>query len=101
MAGIQEVLTIGFIIALIFLIPRLSINRPYNFHKKSNISQKMSGNKRLGIVVSIFLPTIMLFAIKPWEGRYIIFILVAILPVALGWAGIWIRDGFKNNNSSE
>lgn len=43
----------------------------------------------------------MLFIIKPWEGDIVLFMSVGILPVAAGWAGVWVRDGFKINQSGK
>ncbi|MBF0413436.1 MAG: hypothetical protein HQK70_12100 [Desulfamplus sp.] len=105
MTGIQEILTIGFIIVCIFFIPRLfrdtQSNSHKNCHKKTTFDSKMSGKMRLGIVLSVMLPLFMLFILKPWEGNLIIFMCIGIVPVAVGWSAVWIRDGFRNRESSE
>ncbi|MBF0574300.1 MAG: hypothetical protein HQK69_11190 [Desulfamplus sp.] len=97
MAGIQEVLTIGFIIIFIFFIPRLFKTDNVQAHKKIASQSQISGKKRLGIVISLFLPLTMVFILKPWEENLLLFLFVGIFPVALGWAGVWVKDGFKNN----
>lgn len=95
LAGIQELLTIGLIILCLFFLPRLFRGTQSNYHKKVRPESKISGKMRLGIVISFLLPVTMIFLFKPWEGDLILFISVGILPVALGWAGLWVKDGFK------
>ncbi len=105
LTGIQEILTIGFIIVCIFFIPRLfrdtQSNYPKNRHKMTFFDSKMSGKMRLGIVVSIMLPLFMMFILKPWEDNLTPFLCAGVLPVAVGWSAVWVRDGFKNHKSGD
>ncbi|MBF0257939.1 MAG: hypothetical protein HQK62_03705 [Desulfamplus sp.] len=99
LTGIQEILTIGFIIVCLFFIPRLFRNTQPRYLKKARIDSKISGKMRLGIVLSVILPLSAAFILRPWEGNFILFLSVAILPIAVGWAGVWVINGFKNKDS--
>ncbi|MBF0203441.1 MAG: hypothetical protein HQK67_03805 [Desulfamplus sp.] len=97
MTGIQEIITIGFLIVCIFFIPRLfrGSKSTSGYHKNIKSISKMSGKFRLGIVISVILPFISAFVLKPWEGNLIVFMFFGIMPVAVGWAGVWVGAGFK------
>jgi len=97
LAGIQELLTIGFIIVCLFFVPRLFRETKATGHNRSNPHSRISGKMRFGIVLSFALPISVAVILKPWEGHFPLFLSVGIFPVAIGWAGVWVKNGFKNN----
>lgn len=97
LAGIQELLTIGFIIVCLFFIPRLFRGSEATVHKRGNPYSRISGRMRFGIVLSFALPLGVAVILKPWEGSFPLFLSVGIFPVAVGWAGVWVKNGFKNS----
>lgn len=52
---------------------------------------------RLAIVLSMAVIIISALWTKPWQGQISMFIVLGILPVALGWSLLWIFSAKKNN----
>ena len=96
MTGIQEILTLILLIGCLFLLPRLFGTR----HTPSTGQSRkfsLSGKCRLAIVLSLLIPIAAATLFPPWQPRQqTLFCLTGILPVALGWAGFWVFQGFRN-----
>ncbi len=59
--------------------------------KKWNLSASL----RFFIVISIFLPAVTLFVVRPWAQNFHLFVLIGVVPVLLFWSIYWILQGFK------
>lgn len=98
LAGIQEVLTIVLIVVCIIFVPRLFRGGEPSVKRVAfKLKTKFSWQKRLGIVFSVMWPVGAGLFLKPWDNRLLLFLIVGILPVSLGWAVLWIAGGFKKN----
>lgn len=94
LAGVQEILTIVLIIVCIVFIPRLFRGDTPPVNKgASEVKSLLSSRKRLWIVLSVMWPTVAGILIKPWEGHFILFFSTGVLPVAGGWAAVWVSAG--------
>ena len=97
MAGIQEILTLILLIALLLFIPRL-FKKGDPPGKKIKKSLYVSGKMRLAIVLSGAVPLAAGIFFKPWGKDFLVFLTAGVLPVAAGWAGFWIYKGFKSSD---
>jgi hypothetical protein len=98
MSGITEVLLIIVIVLAIFMLPRLLKNQPEDKIQSSNQGQKLSGWKRLAILISILWPVFFAFYLKPWSNPWQIFLYVGICPVVAWWGIFWVFSGFKKKD---
>ena len=97
MAGIQEILTLVLLIALLLFIPRLFKKAdPPGRKIKKRLS--VSGKMRLAIVLSTALPLAAGIFFKPWRQNFLFFLAAGVLPVVAGWACFWIYKGFQISN---
>ncbi|MCP4113888.1 MAG: hypothetical protein GY737_00510 [Desulfobacteraceae bacterium] len=98
MAGIQEILTLLFIIIAIILVPRMLPGEKRGTRSKKKKTW-LSGKMRIGITLSAMTPLTAALLFKPWQLHDLAgFIAVGIAPVAAGWAIFWIVSGFKKPN---
>lgn len=95
MTGIQEILTLILLIVGLILIPRmLGGGRPKSPRGKTT-RFRLDGKWRLAIVASLLFPLGVALRFPPWQPEHTIaFTVVGLLPVILGWAGVWILRGF-------
>ena len=91
MTGISEILVLVLLILCILILPRMIPGKPAAKRKKTGLSAGMFTMKiRAAIVLSVTIIIISALVTKPWLGGIPMFILSGILPVALGWALVWI-----------
>lgn len=95
MTGVQEILTLFIIAAGVLILPRFFPPR-----KKERTAVKIkvpvnSGMFRLGVVLSFLLPAAAALILEPWRHNPLLFAGVGVLPVVIGWAGVWVMTGFK------
>jgi hypothetical protein len=86
--GVSEILVLILLISGILILPRML--KPPAAGKAGNKRVRLSQKKRAAIVISIVFPVACAMAIKPWEGHVLLFGVVGLVPVALGWAFYWI-----------
>ncbi len=94
MTGISEILVLVLLICGLLILPRMFKPAP-KAHKKRIPPRSFNMKLRAGIVVSILFPLLLALAIKPWQGNLIRYVSLGILPVALGWALVWILSAQK------
>ncbi|SLM30517.1 conserved membrane hypothetical protein [Desulfamplus magnetovallimortis] len=98
LAGIQEIFTILLIIVCIIFVPRLfRAKEPQTLKIGSGSTSglSLSWKMRLGIVLSFIWPVVAGLFFRPWESRLPLFVAAGFLPVAAGWAFLWIFNGVK------
>lgn len=96
-SGVQEILLIALIILGIFLVPRML--KPGPMPQKIVLRrpfQKLSWGHRLSVVLSVLWPAICALYLKPWQQDMVIFAVVGIGPVAIGWSLKWVLAGVKH-----
>lgn len=97
-SGVQEIILIGLIIAGIIILPRMI--KPQSPSPKiapARPGSRLSGMLRLAIVVSILWPVSWALYLKPWQQPVpIVFVVVGIGPVVVGWCARWILAGMKS-----
>lgn len=96
MAGIQEVLTLVLLIVGLIFIPRVFKGPGQSSEKKTGDTFSFSGKIRIGIVLSVAFPVVTAIYFKPWHHNILPFLLTGVLPVAVGWAVLWVYKGFQN-----
>ena len=94
MSGLQEILLIVLVIAVILFLPRITGRGTGKASGKSLPS--LSGRLRLGVVASIIWLLVWTTYFTPWNGSMLAFALVGLCPVILGWGALWILAGFDN-----
>jgi len=94
--SVQELLVIILLIAIVVFLPR-RMGRNGSGEKSANIMNSFSGKARLGIVVSAVWLLLCSVYFRPWSGELLVFVLVGLCPVILGWGIIWVIDGYKKN----
>lgn len=94
MASISEILILILIIICLLILPRMfkGGKRPVSGLKKN---WRISPGMRAFIVISVFLPAVSAFIIRPWIQNAHLFILIGIFPVLIAWSIYWIIIGFK------
>ncbi|HCY84560.1 MAG TPA: hypothetical protein DHV36_05430 [Desulfobacteraceae bacterium] len=96
MTGISEVLVLIVLILGILILPRMLKPQPVRSKRpRSAIPNTMGMKMRAGIVSSLLFPVITALVMKPWQKDIILYLIVGVLPVALGWAVFWILRGKK------
>lgn len=96
MSGIQEILIIVLLLALVVFLPR-RMGKAGRANKSGNIMQALSGTMRLGVIVSALWLLLCSVYFRPWSGELLGFALIGLCPVILGWGIIWVIDGYKKN----
>lgn len=93
MSGLQEILVIVLVIAFILFLPRLTGS---GTKKTSNKAlQTLSGKMRLAVIASVIWLLLWATYFKPWTGEILVFTLIGLCPIILGWGALWVIDGFK------
>ena len=96
MTGISEILVLIVLILGILILPRMLKPQPAPSKRPRSANSKFMNMKmRAGIVISVLFPVITALVMKPWQGDLVFYLIVGILPVALGWAVFWILGGKK------
>ena len=98
-SGLQELLLLILLILGLLILPRVlsSKRSPGLDEPKSALPPfKLSGPKRVIIVISIAWPVISAAILKPWQTDPSRFLFIGVLPVALIWALMWVLGGFKS-----
>jgi hypothetical protein len=95
-SGIQEILIIVLLLALVVFLPR-RMGKAGRANKSGNIMQALSGTMRLGVIVSALWLLLCSVYFRPWSGELLGFALIGLCPVILGWGIIWVIDGYKKN----
>jgi hypothetical protein len=86
--GVSEILILILLISGILILPRMLKPQP-NETPGEKIA-RLSRKKRAAIVASILYPIAAVLVIKPWEGPWLYFVVIGLVPVILGWAVYWI-----------
>ena len=98
MSGFQEILVIGLIIAVIFVLPRMTGrgNRPSPSRARplSGLGA-LSVRIRLAIVASALWVILASALFRPWQGDPVPFFYAGLGPVAVAWGLIWVLAGFR------
>ena len=95
LSGVTEILLIVAIVVAVFLLPRMMAKNPDKDLKPSNPGFSIPGRMRLAIVLSFLWPALVALFLKPWNKHWVVFLYVALGPVALSWGIWWIWWGFR------
>jgi len=95
LSGVTEILLIVAIVVAVFLLPRMMAKNPDKDLKPSNPGFSIPGRMRLAIVLSFLWPALVALFLKPWNNHWVVFLYVALGPVALSWGIWWIWWGFR------
>jgi len=95
MSGITEILLIVAILLGIFMLPRLMSRKPDQASQDRPGSPPLSGRMRFAILASLLWPVLAAFFLKPWNSHWIVFLYIAVGPVALIWGIYWVFSGFR------
>jgi len=95
MSGITEILLIIAIILGIFMLPRLMSRKPEQVRQCREGEPPLSGRMRVAILASLLWPVLAAFFLKPWNSHWVVFLYVAVGPVALIWGIYWVASGFR------
>jgi len=93
LTGVSEVLILILLISGILILPRMFKPAPKAVQRKKN--KPLSKKARAGIVLSVVIPIAAAIGLKPWNGNFILFVSIGIIPVALAWALAWIVSAKK------
>jgi len=102
LASITEILTLVVIIIGILILPKMfrkNVDTPSK--KRLSTIHSLSVPVRLGITLSILIPTISAIIYQPWKDSPVLFVLTGIIPLIAGWGLYWMLAGFKNKTKSE
>lgn len=95
MSGVSEILLLVAIILGILIIPR-TLRRPQeNDIHQTDQGMRLTGWRRLAIIVSVLWLALLAFFLKPWDSNWLVYLSVAVCPVALAWGVYWIFAGFR------
>jgi hypothetical protein len=86
--GVSEILVLILLISGILILPRMLKPQPTETPGKK--IARLSRKKRTAIVASILYPIAAILIIKPWEQAWLLFAVIGLVPVILGWAVYWI-----------
>ena len=94
-SGFQEILLIGLILAGLFVLPRMATPRPRPARLRRP-AKKLPWTFRLAIVLSFLWPAAWALYLNPWQKEMILFAVVGLAPVVVGWSVRWIIAGRKD-----
>ena len=95
MSGLTEILLIIAIILGIFLLPK-RLRRPQGVDRRRlNRLLELKGWHRVAIIASILWLTLFALYLEPWNTGWLMFLLIGIIPVGLGWSIYWVLSGFR------
>jgi len=95
MSGIMEILLIIAIILGIFMLPRLMSRKPEQVRQCREGGPPLSGRMRFAILVSLLWPVLVALFLKPWNSHWVVFLYMAVGPVALIWGIYWVLSGYR------
>ena len=99
MSGLQEILILVLIIVGLWTLPRLLQRGKAGGGDSSPApSGPLRGRTRLAILASGLWPAGAAVLLKPWHGNLLLFLVVGLLPVGLGWGIAWVVLGFKKRS---
>lgn len=93
MTGISEILVLILLITGILILPRMF--KPAPAREKTKPVQAFSMKMRAGIVLSVIFPLAASILLKPWEDNLMLFLGIAVFPIILAWAVVWILAANK------
>ena len=95
MSGLTEILVIVAIILGIFVLPGRMGKRsaPVIIPRRKGL--KLTGWKRLAILISLLWLAVFALYLKPWNNEWLIFLCAGAGPILLSWGIFWIFLGFK------
>jgi len=93
----QEFLVVAAIALVLFFLPRLMGRKsaPEPIQNSPGLMTTLTGWLRLAILVTIFWIAGLAAFLKPWESSTILFLYVALGPVAAVWGAFWVWAGYK------
>ena len=93
----QELLVVAAIALALFFLPRLLGRKPVPEPERNSIElmTALTGWMRLAIMVTIFWIAGLAAFLKPWESNTILFLYIALGPLAAGWGAFWVWSGYK------
>ncbi len=96
----QEFLVVAVIALVLFFLPRFMGRKAEPEPQQNNpgIVTTLTGWSRLAILVTVFWIAGLAAFMKPWESRTILFLYLALGPVAAGWGAFWVWSGYKKYN---
>ncbi len=95
MTSITEILTLVVIIICILILPKMFRSEPKTSSKKTLSLNSLSVPTRFGILATILIPIIAALFFQPWKSDFILFILIGIVPLIVGWGLYWMFAGIK------
>lgn len=95
MSGITEILLIIAVILGLFMLPRIMSRKPEEIPQRSVRPTVLSGWMRFAVLASVLWAILMFFLLRPWNGRWVDFLVMGAAPVALCWGGYWVWSGFR------
>ncbi len=95
MSGVTEILLIVAIVLGVFFLPRMMAKNPGKDLKPSGHGFSLSGRMRMAILLSFLWPALVALFLKPWNNHWVVFLYVALGPVALSWGICWVWWGFR------
>ncbi len=98
-SGLQEILVIVLLLALIIFLPR-RMGREASEKKPGKIVKALSGKMRLGVMASAVWLLSWAAYFRPWSGDILGFVLIGPSPVILGWGILWVIDGFRKDQDA-
>ncbi len=93
MTGVSEILVLILLISCILILPRMFKPQPAASPKEK--IARLSRKKRAAIVASILYPIAVALLIKPWDGHFLKFAVIGLVPVTLAWAVYWVAAAPK------
>lgn len=100
MSGIAELLLIAAIVVGVFVLPKRLSRRPGRDIPHRTGGPPVSGRMRIAILGSLLWPALAALFLKPWNSQWVIFLYVAVGPVALIWGVYWVFSGFRKEKGS-
>jgi hypothetical protein len=98
-SGLQEILIIVLVIVVLFTLPRmLQRGQGGKGNPPSQSEKPMRGRTRLAILTSGLWLAVAAVLLKPWHGEIVLFLVIGLLPVGLGWAIAWVVRGYKKES---
>lgn len=95
MTGISEILILVLLILCILIVPRMMKPKTQGQKKTRPAARVFTMKMRFAIVLSAADIIVSALWTKPWQGQMSLFIVLGILPVALGWSLFWIFSAQK------
>lgn len=95
MTGLQEILVLLIVIAVIVYLPKIRGTPRENNDRQAISIITVTGQMRVAIVISILWPILTAFFLKPWE-KPMMFLYVGVVPIGIAWSIRWVVNGFRD-----